>query len=113
MSPNPPSVREAAISTSLKGYIPGLARHLGVTPAALYERQRALVRAGDLELAEGRGPGSGVRADCRGIALLLLAVLATDSLSQVETRTKEMSAAKWVSGRPYYLGETFLDVLEE
>ena len=63
---------------SLKGLIPRLAHELGMTPDALYERQRALVRAGLLKGVEGKGPGSGVRATPYATALLLIAVLAAD-----------------------------------
>jgi hypothetical protein len=96
--------------SSLKGYVPALARHLGISPAALYERQRALVRAGEMDLIEGRGPGSGVRADCRGIALLLIAVLATDSLSETERRVREIGNAECRINNPY-LETTVLDML--
>jgi hypothetical protein len=80
--------------TSLKGYIPALARHLGTTPAALYERQRALVRAGLLDQSEGRGPGSGVRATAPSVAMLLLAVLAADSLTETDGRIGAIAAAQ-------------------
>ena len=55
---------------------------MGMTPAALYERQRALVREGLLAAEAGRGPGSGVRATAPAVALLVLSVLATDRLSK-------------------------------
>ena len=61
---------------SLKGYIPGLARILGTTPDALYERQRALVRAGLLDQGAGRGPGRGVRAPEAAVAFRVIATLA-------------------------------------
>lgn len=85
---------------SLKGYTPALARLLNTTPAALYERQRALVRAGLLDMGEGRGPGSGVRSSYGAVAMLLLAVLATDRLSETEARTKAIAEARPV-GRKY------------
>ena len=47
---------------SLKSLIPELARALDMTSAALYERQRALVRASLLQQRPGHGPGSGVVA---------------------------------------------------
>jgi hypothetical protein len=74
-------------TASLKGYTPALARILSTTSIALYERQRALVRAGLLGLGR-RGPGGGVRvgSDLKSVALLLVATLATDSLSEVEAR---------------------------
>jgi hypothetical protein len=83
--------------TSLKGFIPTLARLVGMTPAALYERQRALVRAGLLQVKSGRGPGSGVRLTADTVALLLIAVLATDSLS--DTEEKARAVAKLRSAR--------------
>jgi hypothetical protein len=80
--------------SSLKGFIPSLARIVGVSADVLYERQRALVRAGLLAQAEGRGPGSGVRATARSVALLLIAVLASDTLADSAERAKAIAAAK-------------------
>jgi hypothetical protein len=74
--------------TSLKGFIPTLAKLVGVTPAALYERQRALARVGLLKMKSGRGPGSGVRLTAESVAMLLIALLATDSLSETEERVR-------------------------
>jgi hypothetical protein len=79
---------------SLKAYAPLLASHLGTTPAALYERQRALVRAGLLAQPEGRGPGSGVPVRPYEVALLLIAVLATDSLSDTSEKARLVSMAR-------------------
>jgi hypothetical protein len=62
-----------------------------MTPAALYERQRALVRAGLLQAKRGRGPGSGVRLTANTVALLLIAVLATDSLSDTEEKARAVA----------------------
>src|SRR5262245_62088547 len=70
-----------------------------MTPAAIYERQRALVRAGLLHTRPGRGPGSGVPADAKSVAMLLISVLATGSLSEVEEQTKAIANLKSVSGR--------------
>ncbi len=77
-------VKQAA-TVSLKSLIPDLAPAFDLTPAALYERQRALERAGLLKAEGGRGPGSGVRATPQAVAALFTSVLATDSLSEVET----------------------------
>jgi hypothetical protein len=79
---------------SLKPYIFKLAPQLGMSPAALYERQRALVRAGLLEQGTGRGPGSGVQANASTVALLLIAALATDNLSDANVRTREIATTK-------------------
>jgi hypothetical protein len=62
-----------------------------MTPAALYERQRALVRARLLQAKSGRGPGSGVRLTADTVALLLIAVLATDSLSDTEEKARAVA----------------------
>jgi hypothetical protein len=78
------------MTTSLKAYMPPLARLLGTTPATLYERQRALVRSGLLDAGSGWGPGSGVRTTASSVALLLISVLASDSLTVAETRAGEI-----------------------
>jgi hypothetical protein len=79
--------------SSLKGYVPALARVVGLTAAALYERQRALVRAGLLDTTAGRGPGSGTRATAPAVALLLIATLASDSLTETEKRARDIANA--------------------
>jgi hypothetical protein len=81
------------MTISLKVFMPSLARLLGTTPATLYERQRALVRAGLLDAGSGWGPGSGVRTTAGSVALLLISVLASDSLTVAETRTGEIADA--------------------
>jgi len=80
--------------TSLKSITPTLARWVGITPAALYERQRALVRARLLYPEPGRGPGSGVRATPESVAMLLIALLATGSLSETEEQTTILANLK-------------------
>ncbi len=82
---------------SLKAYAPQLALRLGTTPAALYERQRALVRTGILEQPEGRGPGSGIQVGPYEVALLLIAVLATDSLSETTEKVRTLANAKSIA----------------
>ena len=85
------------MASSLKAYAPRLAWRLGTTPAALYERQRALVREGMLDQSAGRGPGSGVQVGPYPVALLLVAVLATDSLSETAERVRIFAAAKAIN----------------
>jgi hypothetical protein len=68
---------------SLKSIIPHLSDVLLFSEHALYERQRALVRGGLLKATAGRGPGSGVKATADNVAMLIISVLATDSLSNV------------------------------
>jgi hypothetical protein len=99
------------MSASLKGYIPGLGRLLGLSPAALYERQRSLVREGLLAAESGRGPGSGVRATAPAVALLVLSVLATDRLSESDPRVRALASAGPASGErcPFTGCKSFLD----
>lgn len=86
--------------SSLKTYLPKLAVELGTTPAALYERQRALVREGLLVAEPGRGPGSGVHLTAESVALLLIAILATDSLSKTGVNTRKIAEAKTTNKKP-------------
>jgi hypothetical protein len=87
-------MRGERVPASLKAFMTPLARFLGsTTSAALYERQRALVRAGLLDAGSGWGPGSGVRATASSVALLLISVLTSDSLSEAETRAGDIAAA--------------------
>ncbi len=79
---------------SLKAYIPALARLMHTSPAAVYERQRALVRAGQLAPEEGRGPGSGVRTTAPSVALLILATLASDNLRESAGRVAALAGAR-------------------
>ena len=70
----------------LKSFLQVAAPVLGVTSAALYERQRALVGVGALEAKPGRGPGSGVPFTSENFAAIVISLLATDSLSEVDGR---------------------------
>lgn len=79
------------MSRSLKWFTPGLARLLGTTAPRLYEREQALIRAGILDAFPGRGPGSGVRATAPSVALLIIAMLAAETLRETESRTKEIA----------------------
>jgi len=80
--------------SSLKSYITTLAPMVGLTSAALYERQRALVRVGLLQVEAGKGPGSGVKATPRSVAMLLLSVLAADNLSDVPSKTSAIARSR-------------------
>jgi hypothetical protein len=97
----------------LKGFISYIAPALDMSPVALYERQRALVRSGLLKAEKGRGPGSGVRTSAGSIALLLTAVLATDSLSETEERTKLIAKLRPVEHQfcPLTGTSTFVDAM--
>src|SRR5262245_65963474 len=78
---------------TLKGYAPQMARYFGLTPLAVYERQRALARLGLLS-DEGRGPNRGVKAIPETVGRLLIAMLATDSLSDTDERVRKLLNAK-------------------
>jgi hypothetical protein len=79
---------------SLKGFAPILADYLNLTPLAVYERQRALVRCGLLPAPTTRGPGTGVRATPETVALLLTAILATDNLTEIDDRVIRLAKSR-------------------
>ncbi|SHH13157.1 hypothetical protein SAMN05443248_3800 [Bradyrhizobium erythrophlei] len=85
--------------SSLKAFLPQLADVIGSTPAALYERQRALVRQGVLQPLVGRGPGSGVELSADAIAALLISVGAASSLSEVDSRIIKYCEAQSAIGK--------------
>jgi hypothetical protein len=57
-----------------------------MSPGAIYERQRALVRLGALQAAPGKGPGSGVELSSQNLATLLIGCAAFMSLSSIDNR---------------------------
>jgi hypothetical protein len=79
---------------SLKAFAPILADLLALTPAAIYERQRALIRAGVLPAPVGRGRGNGLPATAETAALMLIAIMVTDNLSDTDGRVQRLSDAK-------------------
>jgi hypothetical protein len=84
---------------SLKKYSEKLARLMGTTPAALYERQRQLVRLKLLTVPEKTGPGGGVRATPANVAMLLLACLVTDNLSEISANVGKIARTTANEGR--------------
>jgi len=74
------------VMASLRAFLNGLAPILGMTGATLYERQRVLTTLGVLEATPGRGPGSGVPLTADGVAAVIISLLATDALSEVDKR---------------------------
>ena len=62
------------MSVSLKAFLHKNAGLFGKPGATLYNYQQTLIQHGVLE-RKGRGPGAGVRAEPRTVAILLLAVL--------------------------------------
>jgi hypothetical protein len=83
----------------LKSYLPVLAGHLDRSPDKLYERQRKLTQAGLLVGSSGRGPGSGVRVNPPNVALMLLALLATDELADMVARVEFLASKTAVRDR--------------
>ncbi len=88
----------------LKSFLYGVAPILGVTGAVLYERQRALVGLGVLKAAKGRGPGSGVPLTAESVAAVIISVLATENLSEVDKRVVSLINAAPV--RIHYSGSS-------
>jgi cell division protein ZapA (FtsZ GTPase activity inhibitor) len=79
---------------SLKAFAPILASLLQTTPAAIYERQRALVRSGVLPTPIGRGRGNGLPATAETAALMLMAIMVTDNLSDTDGRVQKLAEAR-------------------
>lgn len=65
-----------------------------MTPDALYERQRVLVRSGALAAPAGRGPGSGIRAMPATVTQVIIAVLATDNLSEIDEMARKLGSGR-------------------
>jgi hypothetical protein len=84
---------------SLTSFIPNLAPIFGMTPAALYERQRALVRLGHLPAPVGRGRGSGSTLNASTVSWIFMAVLAADNLSEMDRRVARLAQAAAAGGR--------------
>jgi hypothetical protein len=100
---------------SLTSFLPILAPKFGLTPQALYERQRALVRMKMLPAPQGRGRGSGAEATPGNVALLVIAVMATDNLSDTDDRVRKLARAPFVDRKndrcPWTGAATFKDAL--
>lgn len=91
--------------TSLKALGPQLAKVFHLSPDALYERQRALVRCGLLKNVGGsRGPGNGVRATPETVSTLMIAVMAATTLSETEEVTRQFGNLKPESDLPLFEG---------
>jgi hypothetical protein len=65
-----------------------------LSPDALFERHKELVRCGLLPTRPGRGPGSGVPLTPETLATFLIGLLVTDSLTDLGERTAQLSAAR-------------------
>jgi hypothetical protein len=79
---------------SLKSFLPHMANWAGTTADALYTRQRALVELGVMKFVGSRGPGAGTPLDGSGVAALVIALLAADTLHDTDIRVREICRAK-------------------
>jgi hypothetical protein len=80
----------------LKSFLKEISKLGGGEPShdALYARQRELARCGLLPIREGRGPGSGVPLSSDTLAVFLIGLLATDSLTDLGERTAQLCNAR-------------------
>jgi hypothetical protein len=81
------------VMASLTSFLPKLVPHFEMTGAAIYERQRALVRLGLLPQPHGRGRGAGALATPETVALICISILATDNLSEMDDRIRTLASA--------------------
>jgi len=82
--------------TSLQASIVPISKILRLNPHALYERQLALM--GKLLPARtGHGPGSGVPFSAETVAVLLISMLATDSIKDSAEATRVLCDARLTS----------------
>jgi len=79
--------------SSLKSFLYGVAPIVGMSPVALYERQRALVKLGLLTVIPGRGPGSGVALSADSVAVMVICILAAETLGDVDQRVADLCSA--------------------
>jgi hypothetical protein len=96
---------------SLKSFLFGVAPVIGITGAALYERQRALVSLGLLKTTVGRGPGSGVPFSAQNFAAVLISVLAARSLSEVDQYVVDLCKATPDGTLPFGPGRRYWEKL--
>jgi len=90
---------------SIKSSLHRISKVLHMSEAAVYERQRALVRADALRGVEGRGPGSGVELNSHNLATLLIGCGGFMSLSDLNEgvhqyiRAPSSEKVCWMTGR--------------
>lgn len=78
---------------SLKAFLPEIAKAFGTTADALYSRQRALVRLGLLPVTKGKGPGSGVPLTPDTFGVMLISLLAAETLAETDERIARLCEA--------------------
>jgi hypothetical protein len=101
------------MARSLKSCLPALAHALNESPDTLYERQRALVREGLLQSLPGRGRGSGVVASIESVAMLLIGLLASVSLSNAGPAARAIAKAAPAKKCPLTGAATFKDAVAQ
>jgi hypothetical protein len=85
---------------SIKSALPKLAEVFGLAPDTIYERQRALVRAGHLEQREGRGPGSGVLCTPENLSMLLLSVMVSETILDAAQQAGKLAKLQLDNPKP-------------
>ena len=88
----------AASMISLKSRLPSLAAAPQHEPCSSLREATSLGSGGLLEVRPGRGPGSGVPLTAESLATLLISVVATTSLSEVEAQTRFIGRLKSTEG---------------
>lgn len=90
-----------------------MGKMIGLSPDALYTRQRALMRMGVLTAVPGRGPGSGAPLVGENVAALLISLMTADTLQETDQRVRAMCKARprENSECPWTGGKTFQDAL--
>lgn len=91
--------------SSLKSFLYAVAPVVGISPAALYERQRALVTLGLLTAVPGRGPGSGVALSADSVAVMVICLLAAETLGDVDQRVTAICDALLEGRGPTFRSE--------
>lgn len=100
---------------SLTSLTPALAPIFSLTEKGLYERQKSLVRMKMLPTPQGRGRGSGAEATPENVALLIIAVMATDRQSDADGIIRKLASARYADGKkercPWTGATAFKDAL--
>jgi hypothetical protein len=91
---------------SLKAILPRIAPVLGLTPDALYERQKILVQKGLLQKPVGRGRGSGQKPTVDAAAVLVAAVMVGSRSSLARLSAADIRKFADAVARAMVKGET-------
>lgn len=108
---SPRASRVVCLMQSLKTFLPILSKLIDVRPDQAYERQRLMVKAGILRAREGRGPGSGVAATGKNVALLLVALLVGEFRDRAISSVRSVANARPLSECPVNGNATFAEAI--